>query len=425
MCCLLMAGCAGPGVAEPEESGSDATVSAAQTPAGDTGLSPSEETVKSDEEKPAADTDDGESLAQRMSGKYSYHYSGNNGEEEFLIIDVVNYGDNLYAFCGRAMPDDYENFEAYTFWACEFIPYDRSEMASTDGDTVRVNALCFSVMSNAGKYWDSGSTGTVKLTDDGLVFEDFGHDGFFVPYTDDSRLFLKDERVQDVFSYLKDENVSGNDELQGCWKSRDAGGDFYIRFSGKNMYMYEKSPDAEVFFGAGGCDFHGSSFDCTGNMIDTGGMPFEFSADYDVDGDRLFLSAEGEDAPYKLPSGAEYERISEHDVHVTEMDEVIFDEDSFGAFGQMEKEPFYGVWIEAFKDEEDAKALVAELSDKGLPALYVYSCDWENLNAEPYYCVTIGKHGYESDAEEYLDDAAEAGYPSAYVKYTGDCVKSE
>ena len=364
--------------------------------------------------------DDEESLAQRMTGKYSYHYPGDNGEEEFLIMDVVNFGNNLYAFCGQAMSDDYESFEAYTFWACEFIPYDEKEMASIDGDKVKVNVLTFSIMSNAGKYWDSGHTGTITHTDDGLIFEGFDHDGFLVPAQDDSRLFLKDERVEDAFSYLKPDYAVGDESLRGYWVSEDKGVDTYIRFSGSNLYMYKKSPDEEVFFAAGGCSFHNGSFDCTGNCIQNGGMPFEFTADYKMEGDNLSIVIQGSDAPYQMPGEALFERISERDIHVTTMDEVVFNEDSFGPAGYKDKEPFYGLWVDAFKEESDAKALVAKLEDKGLPASYVYSCDWENLNKEPYYCVTVGRSVLEFEARAYMDDVKAAGYASAYIKYSGD-----
>ncbi len=377
--------------------------------------SKSDKTVEETKEEAS----DEQSLAQRMIGKYSYHCPGENGEEEFCIMDVVNFGDNLYAFCGRAMADDYETFEAYTFWACEFIPYDADEMTSTDGDSVRVNELNFSIMSNVGKYWDAGHTGTITLTDDGLVFEGFDHDGFLVPDYDDSRLFLKDERVQDAFTYLKHDKASGDKELQGYWVSRGKDGDLYIRFSGTDMYMYEKYPDREVSFAAGGCDFYDGSFDCIASYMHNGGMPFEFSADYKVDGDRLTLDTEGSDVPDQLAGRRDFDRIRDKDIHVITMDEVVFNEDSFGPFGQMEKEPFYGVWINAFKKEADAKVLVKELTDKELPAFCVYSCDWENLNKEPYYCVTVGKSASESEAKSYMDDAKKAGYSSAYVKYTG------
>ena len=372
------------------------------------------ETVESEEDE--------ESLAKRMTGKYSYHHSGENGEEEFFIMDVVNFGDNLYAFCGQAMPEDYESFEAYSFWATEFIPYDADEMASADGDTVKVNELNFSIMSNAGKYWDPGHAGTITLTFDGLVFKGFDHDGFLVPDYDDSRLFLKDERVEDAFSYLKDNEETGEDELEGYWVCDEDDSDLYIRFIGPNMYMYSKSPDKEVFLAAGGCDFHEGSFDYTGNLIQSGGMPFEFTADYKVEGDSLSIVIQGPDAPAQIPGEVMFERITEQDIHITTMDEVVFNEDSFGPFGQMEKQPFYGVWVDAFKDEAYAEALVKKLEDKNLPALYVYSCDWENLNKDPYYCVTIGRAEQESEAGDYLDDAKEAGYPSAYIKYTGDYI---
>ena len=72
-------------------------------------------------------------------------------------------------------------------------------------------------------------------------------------------------------------------------------------------------------------------------------MPFEFTADYKIEGDSLKLAIEGDDVPDRMPREATFERISEEDIHVTTMDEIVFDEDSFGAFGQMENEPFYGV----------------------------------------------------------------------------------
>ena len=186
------------------------------------------------------------------------------------------------------------------------------------------------------------------------------------------------------------------------------------------MYIYMKDPTREVVLAAGGCEFRDGSFDCTASYIQAGGMPFEFSAKYKMEGDRLTLDTEGSDLPDQLAGECDFDRIDKKDIHVITMDEVVFDDDSFGPFGQMEKEPFYGVWINAFKEEADAKALVKEITDKGLPAFSVYSCDWENLNKEPYYCVTVGKSASESEAKSYLNEAKKSGYGSAYVKYTGD-----
>ncbi len=235
------------------------------------------------------DTNDKKTLAERMTGKYSYHYSGDNEEDEYYIMNVVNFGDNLYAYCGQAMSDD-EIYEAYSFWATEFIPYDADELSSNDGDKVKVNALNFSIMSNAGKYWDSGHTGTITLADDGLVFEGFDKDGFLVPYdSDESRLFLKNERVEDFFSYLKEDNAATDADLQGYWRNSEGDVESYIRIVGSNMYFYKKVPDQEVFFAAGGCDFHDGSLEFMGNKIDSGGQTFEFTADYKVEGDSLFV----------------------------------------------------------------------------------------------------------------------------------------
>lgn len=366
------------------------------------------------------DADSKHTLAERMVGKYAYHCEKDNGEDEYYIMNVANFGDNLYAYCGQAMPDE-GSYEAYSFWATEFIPYDSGEMSSTDGDKVKVNALNFSIMSNAGKYWDSGHTGTITLTDDGLVFEGFDKDGFLVPDdSNDSRLFLKNEMVEDFFTYLKDDKGAGDENLQGYWICTEGDTDHYIRFVGSDMYIYEKDPDKEVFFAAGGCDFHDGYFDFVGSAIDSGGQPFEFTADYKVEGDNLFIAAEGPDAPTQMQGKTSYERISERDIHVITMDEVVFGEDSFGPYGQMLKEPFYGLWVDAFKNEDDAKALVAKLQALDLPAFYVYSCDWENLNKDPYYCVTIGRSETKAEAESYKDAAKSAGYGSAYVKYTGN-----
>ncbi|MCR5734468.1 MAG: hypothetical protein K6G22_07690 [Lachnospiraceae bacterium] len=295
---------------------------------------------KSNESNEAKEDKAGEeSLAQRMAGKYRYCASDKDEEEEYYIMDVVPFGNNLYAFCGQAFSDNDESLEAYTFWATEFVPYDADEMSSTDADKVRVNELCFSIMSNAGKYWDAGHTGTITLADDGLVFEGFDHDGFLVPFDgDDSRTFIKDDRVEDAFPHLSREHDRGDKDLQGLWSADDGNADLYIEFSGSDMYMYRKCPDREVFFAAGRCDFHDRYFSCTATEIQNGGMPFEFTANYEVRGDRLSLDIMGDDVPDQLAGPEAFYRITKDDVHITTMDEIVFNEDSFGAFGQQENE---------------------------------------------------------------------------------------
>lgn len=380
------------------------------------------ETEKKDEE---AKKPDGKSLAQRMAGKYSYHISDEEGTEEFLTMDVVPFGDNLYAFCGQAMPEDYESLSPYTFWVSEFIPYDEDEITSTDGNTVTVNELCFSIMSNAGMYWNSGHKGTITLTDDGLVFEGFENEGFLVPDNDDSRLFLKDDRVESAFPNLYD--GKGNDELEGLWILDRKGGDLYIQFAGANMYMYCKDPGSEVFYAAGCCDHYKGSFDCLANCIDSGGMPFELNCDYKIDGDTLTLVfSSPDDVPEKVPAKGEYKRIKDGHAHVTTMDEVEFTSDSFGMFGgnqnydELKRQEYYGVFVSSAKSSEGCTPTVDKLEEAGfVREPVVYTPDFSELNPQPYYVATAGMFTSENDANETLAKVKKAGFTDAYVKYAG------
>ncbi|MBO4267181.1 MAG: DUF3298 domain-containing protein [Lachnospiraceae bacterium] len=91
-----------------------------------------------------------------------------------------------------------------------------------------------------------------------------------------------------------------------------------------------------------------------------------------------------------------------------------------GSTEAVNDDPFFGLWVEAFKEKQLALDLVDKLKDKGLEAYSIYSCEYENLNKEPLWCVTIGLSGSEPEAQGYIDDAAKAGFPDAYVKYTGN-----
>lgn len=375
-------------------------------------------------EKKQENTSDGSSLAQRMAGKYSYHYSDEDGNDEFYIMDVVPFGENLYAFCGQAMPDDQETLDAYTFWAAEFIPYDADEMKGTDNDTVDVNELCFSVMSNAGKYWDAGHKGTITLTDDGLIFEGFDHDGFLVPDNDDSRLFLRDNRVEDAFGYLRDDK--GNDELEGLWILDRNGADLYLLFSGANMYIYSKDPGSEVYYAAGGCDFSDGTFSCTTSRLGYGGMPLELSCDYKVDGDTLTLKIKETDMMDEISVSGKYKRIRDGRAHVTTMDEVelglesLSFLDSYQNIDALKEQDYYGVFVSSAKSSAGLIPTINKLEEAGFDTnSTVYTPDFSGLNPEPYYVVTAGLYKSESDAREALSGIKTAGFKDAYVKYAG------
>ncbi len=381
-------------------------------------------------EKDASDQTSGKkSLAQRMAGKYSFHHSDEEGNEEFYIMEVVPFGDNLYAFCGQAMPEDYESLEAYTFWASEFIPYDADEMRSTEGDKVTVNELRFSVMSNAGKYWDTGHKGTITLTDDGLVFEGFDQEGFLVPDNDDSRLFLKDDRVEDAFGYLKHKTDGGDEKLQGLWILDDKEAGLYLEFNGSDLYVYKKDPNTEVFYAAGGCEYSEGSFECTASRLGYGGQPNELSCDYKVTDDTLALKIKDTDFAEVIPDSASYFRVKDGSVPVVTMDEVKLDSESLGMFGgnadiyELTSKEHYGVFVSSAKAPENLESVMDKLEEAGfMESCIVYTPDLSGLNPEPYYVAAAGLYSTESRAEEVLSEVQAAGFKDAYEKNAGSYI---
>ena len=366
------------------------------------------------------------SLAKRMEGKYSYHLGGENGEDEYLIMNLISCGDNLYAYCGEAIADDSGELEAYSFWATEFIPDDASQLTSPDAEEAEVTALCFSVMSNAGKYWNEGVKGKISLDRMGLVFEDFGHDDFFVPSGDNSRLFQKDERVEDIFPYLNHDIYSGDGALQGYWVCEACDTPAYLYFEGSDAYFYSKAADGQVSLSAGGCTFTTKHFECMTNTLGVGDQPWTWNADYETDKDKLILDIGGDPLPGGLYGKTEFRRADEKDIHVYAMSEIVFNEDSFGYFGELSSSyeddfanGFYGVWTGAEKDREAAITQAEALNALGYDSYVAYSPEWENLNSDPYYCVTVERCDTETEAEDLLAEIQAHGSKDAYVKFSG------
>ncbi|MBQ7636485.1 MAG: hypothetical protein IJS80_04160, partial [Lachnospiraceae bacterium] len=128
-------------------------------------------------EKDAGEKKKDLSLAERMCGKYSYHSGGSDGNE-FFTLDVISFGNNLYAMGGEAMGDDSDSLEPYSFWAMEFIPNNKEDLKSTTSLKADVNILEFSIMSNQSQYFNTrAQDGSVELTADGLVFNGFDGSG--------------------------------------------------------------------------------------------------------------------------------------------------------------------------------------------------------------------------------------------------------
>ncbi len=385
-----------------------------------------EENTDPGETDPVVDEEALPGLAKRMEGKYSYHLGGENGEDEYLIMNVVSFGNNLYAYCGEAIGDGSGELEAYSFWATEFIPDNAADMSDPEADSIEVTALNFSVMSNAGKYWGSGVKGSITLDRDGLVFENFDNDGFLVPEHDASRLFLKDERVEAVFPYLNNDIYSGDGALQGYWVYDKGTAPVYMQFLGSDVYVYYKPDNIMVSFSGGGCAYETKHFDANMNTLGNGTMPWEWSADYEVDGDELKLTLEGDPIPGGLSGKVVMKRCKEEEVHTFIMSEAVFDEDSFGYYGELTgayednyENGFYGVWTGAVKDRDDAITQAKALNELGYDSFVAYSPEWENLNSDPYYCVSAGRCESETEAEDMLDEIQQHGQKDAYVKFSG------
>lgn len=83
------------------------------------------------------------------------------------------------------------------------------------------------------------------------------------------------------------------------------------------------------------------------------------------------------------------------------------------------KAPFWGVWVGAFKNHDNAENTAADLRSKGYYAGVYTSNDWSNLNPETWYVVTAGAYPTQEDANAALPSVQALGYDDAYVKYSG------
>ena len=81
--------------------------------------------------------------------------------------------------------------------------------------------------------------------------------------------------------------------------------------------------------------------------------------------------------------------------------------------------PFYGIWVSASKNYDDAKKTAGELSLNGFDGYIEDTTNWSNLNSEKWYVVTAGRYASEKEANNKLAEVKKY-YPDAYVKYSGD-----
>ncbi|MCR5735936.1 MAG: hypothetical protein K6G22_15155, partial [Lachnospiraceae bacterium] len=252
------------------------------------------------------------SLAERICGKYS-HYDKES--EDFETLSFACFGDNLYAYAGRAFDEVEDSLTNYSIWAIEYIPEDAEDLKSTDADSVKVKALSFSNMSLLGRYQGDAVEGTIRLTKDGLVLEDFGSTG--------KTEYKKDDRVEDAFACLDKEPSAGYEKLQGYWCMKADYDPVYLFFYGSNMYIYRKLPGLEVTFYGGEYSVSGNELSVYLGSIESASEPFEGKTEFTIKKDILTFLDDCLDGIDMYFEGYEFERIDKEDIPVYTAEDVL------------------------------------------------------------------------------------------------------
>ncbi|WP_026523469.1 SPOR domain-containing protein [Butyrivibrio sp. MB2005] len=364
------------------------------------------------------------SLAKRLCGKYSCKSS----KGEYYILDIYEFADNLYAHVGISEDDENSDYlGAYTFWGAELIPDDKDVAKNLNDDVFTCDILAFSIMSNMGKYQSAPQSCRLMLTDKGIDFT-----GAFFSGKEETLSFEHDNRVEDAFPYMFSEEAGiGNppEKMLGIWREKGSDNPHYVQYGERGMFkIYQETPGTEVFFAGGEYHFIDDDRLCgTYSVLGNGSMPMEYEAMFSLVGDDTIeldfiydnsLLEDGE-------SHMVLEKIDEDDVPFVTIDkvrEVLTDNYNYDAYvlpSDYYDEGFYGVWIGAYEDLEEAKELAQKIEDQGAVATVVFSPEWENLNAKPFYCVTYDRFETESSAEAALVNAKTSGYDGAYIKFSG------
>ena len=387
--------------------------------------------VKEIQEEPA-EAEEKYTFAERVCGRYSHE----TGENEYEILEITNFADNIYAYAGEAYSDDMaDELDTYSFWAVEFIPFSKESVADYDSDECDFNILCFSIMSNLGKYWGAPQKVKLKITDDGLDW--IAKDGTTTHY-------IRDERVASTFPYTSYEVEAPSfvsSEMRGIWKQIDSASvPYYVEFvEPSQMRIYRKDPASEVFLACGGLslDTEKGEAVCTYSVLGCGDMPNSFAFSIESNGKVMEIKPDPDNEcgidifdseksvmfyayrpSYRGSSISKVDTITNDDIVKAGIDENFTSEVDYDMPDV--NEGFYGVWISAFTDEEDADKLKSELDDKGFDAIVLLSSEWSEMNSKPFYCVSAGRCLDESEAEGLLANVKSEGYKDAYVKYTGN-----
>lgn len=371
-------------------------------------------------------------FAERVCGRYSHE----TGENEYEILEITRFADNIYAYAGEAYGDEEaDEIDTYSFWAVEFIPFSEESVTDCVSDECEFNILCFSIMSNLGKYWGAPQKIKLKITDEGLDW--IAKDGTTTHY-------IRDERVASTFPYTSYEVEAPSfvsSEMRGIWKQIDSASQpYFIEFvEPSQMRIYRKDPASEVFLACGGLslDTEKGKVVCTYSVLGCGDMPNSFAFTIESKGKVMKINPDPDNEcgidifdseksimfdqyrpTYRGGQINKVDTITNDDIIKAGIDENFTSEVDYDMPDV--NEGFYGVWVSAFADNEDADKLKSELDDKGFDAIVLLSSEWSQMNSKPFYCVSAGRCSSESEAEGLLENVKSEGYKDAYVKYTGE-----
>lgn len=117
------------------------------------------------------------------------------------------------------------------------------------------------------------------------------------------------------------------------------------------------------------------------------------------------------------PEPAPVEEVAEEDEPAPEPDPAP--EATTSPEPAAQDEAFWGVWIGAFSERQNAQERADLASGLGFSDVRIeFSSDWAELNQAGYYVVSVGTYSSQAEAEGVLP-SAQRHFSDAYVKYSG------
>lgn len=119
------------------------------------------------------------------------------------------------------------------------------------------------------------------------------------------------------------------------------------------------------------------------------------------------------------PEPAPVEEVAEEDEPAAEPEPDPAPEETASPEPAAQEAPFWGVWIGAFSERQNAQERADLASGLGFSDVRIeFSSDWAKLNQAGYYVVSVGTYASRAEAEGVLP-SAQRHFSDAYVKYSG------